>query len=512
MRISEEKKQQKLDKKVKELNSGLTQSVKFKDELEENKNTFLELFKNVGTLRVRDVVNRNNESMKFCIMFLDGLVKGDVVNQHVVKPLLEAGDIKNDENFSSSLINQLVFVNRIQQTDNAEDIIESITYGDTLLLVDGLSCGFILDTKGFTLRSIAEPEGENVLNGPKEGFNEGIMMNLSMLYRKLRTNEFKTEFTKVGRRTKTNVCICYIESLVDKKVLKEVQRRISLIDIDGVLDTNYISEFIRDKKYSPYKTVGFTERPDVVAGKLLEGRIAIIMDGTPVVLTAPYLFIENFQSNEDYYLNFLYTTFARILRIMGYFLTVLTPAIYISIIAYQIEILPPALTINIASAQQNVPLPAALEAVIMLIIFDLLKETGVRMPSSVGQTLSIVGALVIGQAAVEAKFVSAPLIIVVAFTGLTNLLTPRLNTSAFMYKYIFLIFAGVLGFFGVIICLSMFIIQIINLTSFGVPQIRLTGGMKLQQIKDIIIRAPWTSMKTRPENLSDNYTRMIRKE
>lgn len=166
-------------------------------------------------------------------------------------------------------------------------------------------------------------------------------MNLSMLYRKLRTNEFKTEFTKVGRRTKTSVCICYIESLVDKKVLKEVQRRISLIDIDGVLDTNYISEFIRDKKYSPYKTVGFTERPDVVAGKLLEGRIAIIMDGTPVVLTAPYLFIENFQSNEDYYLNFLYTTFARILRIMGYFLTVLTPAIYISIIAYQIEILPP---------------------------------------------------------------------------------------------------------------------------------------------------------------------------
>ena len=362
------------------------------------------------------------------------------------------------------------------------------------------------------MRSIAEPEGENVLNGPKEGFNEAIMTNLSMLYRKLRTNEFKTEFTTIGRRTKTNVCVCYIDSLVDKKVLKEIQRRLSLMDIDGVLDTNYISEFIRDKKYSPYKTIGFTERPDVVAGKLLEGRIAIIMDGTPVVLTAPYLFIENFQSNEDYYLNFLYTTFARILRIIGYFLTVLTPAIYISIIAYQIEILPPALTLNIASAQQNVPLPAALEAVIMLIIFDLLKETGVRMPSSVGQTLSIVGALVIGQAAVEAKFVSAPLIIVVAFTGLTNLLTPRLNTSAFMYKYIFLIFAGVLGFFGVIICLSLFIIQIINLTSFGVPQVRLTGSMKLQQIKDIIIRAPWTTMKTRPKDLTDNYTRMIRKE
>ncbi len=505
-----EKKQEKLERKVRQLNHGRTDNIKLGTSLDENKELFLELFKNVGTLRVRDIQNKHGAG-RFCIFFLDGLTNGINVNQHVVMPLTES-DAMSDGSICEESVKQLLYVNSVKRVDSIEEIIESLTYGDTLLLADGIDYAFLLETKGFTLRAIAEPEGENILNGPKEGFNEAIMTNLSMLHRKLRTNEFKVEFSTLGRRTKTKICVCYIDSLVDRSVLNEVKRRLGTIDIDGVLDTNYIAELIKDKKMSPYKTVGFTERPDVVAGKLLEGRIAIIVDGTPVVLTAPYLFIENFQSNEDYYLNFLYTTFARILRIIGYFLTVLTPAIYISIIAYQIEILPPALTLNIASAQQNVPLPAALEAVIMLIIFDLLKETGVRTPSSVGQTLSIVGALVIGQAAVEAKFVSAPLIIVVAFTGLTNLLTPKLNASAFMYKYIFLIFAGILGFFGVIVCLSFFIIQIINLTSFGASQIRLSGNMKLQHIKDILIRAPWTAMKTRPKGLSQNHTRMARKE
>ncbi len=511
MQKNQDKKQKKIDQKVKELNSGL-KDLKFGITLEENKRMFLEIFKDVGTLRVRDVRNRYNEDLHFCLIFCDGVTDKNVINQHAVKPLVESKTMQKDENLTDSLMEQLVFINSVKVSEDIEEIIESVTYGETLLLADGLSSGLLLETKGFTIRSISEPSSENVLSGPREGFNESLMTNLSMLHRKLRTNEFKIEISSIGKRTHTMIGICYIDSIVNKKILDEIKRRISKIDIDGIIDSNYISEIIKDKRLSPYRTIGFTERPDVVAAKLLEGRIAIVVDGTPVVLTAPYLFIENFQSNEDYYLNFIYTTFMRILRIVGYFLTVLTPAIYISIVAYQIEILPPALTINIASAQENVPLPAAVEAFVMLIVFDLLKETGVRMPSGVGQTLSIVGALVIGQAAVEAKLVSAPLIIVIAFSGLTNLLIPKLAAPALIYKYVFLAFASFFGLFGVTICLSLFIINILMLTSFGMPQLISMGSLKFQEQKDNFFRAPWDDMEMRPSGISSNLRRMGRKD
>jgi spore germination protein KA len=269
---------------------------------------------------------------------------------------------------------------------------------------------------------------------------------------------------------------------------------------------NYLNEYIKDAPLSPFKTIGITERPDIVAAKLLEGRIAIFLDGTPTVLTLPYLFIENFQSNEDYYVNYWYSSFSRILRIAAFFLTTCVPAVYIAAVTCQQEILPTPLILSISIARQGVPFPTILEAILMLLIFEILKETGVRMSANIGQALSIVWALVVGQAAVEAKIASAPIIIVVATTGITGLIIPRLSMAVIMLRMAFLLLSCVLGVFGLIMGLMGLLIYLVDMRSFGLDAFH-NPSMKLQDRKDTFFRAPWWLMKTRPEGLSDDAVR-----
>jgi spore germination protein KA len=334
------------------------------------------------------------------------------------------------------------------------------------------------------------------------------MINLSMVKRRLRTNELKIKFQSLGVRTHTQVCICYLDTIVNKKVLAELERRLEKIEIDGVLDSNYISECIRDSRLSPFRATGYTERPDVVVAKLLEGRVALLVDGSPVVLTLPYLFIENFQSNEDYYLNFYYTSFERLLRMLGFFLTLTVPSIFIVIVAFHHEILPTTLLINVARERLGVPLPAGLEAILMLIMFDILKETGIRMPSGIGQALSIVGALVIGQAAVEAKLVAAPMVVIIATTAISGLLVPKLNAPVIYIRLILLGLSATLGLLGLILGLVGLLIHLLNLHSFGIPQLTTIDSLKYQEVQDTFIRGPWWKMINRPAILSKNKKRM----
>jgi spore germination protein KA len=259
-------------------------------------------------------------------------------------------------------------------------------------------------------------------------------VNLSMLRRKLRTTDLKMEYKTFGTRSKTKACICYLGSLVNKDVLAELNKRLESFSIDGTLDVNYISEMIRDAPISPFKTIGSTERPDVVAAKLLEGRVALFLDGTPVVLTMPIFFIESFQSDDDYYLNYYFASIGRILRIMAFFIATSIPAIYIALVDFHQEMLPTPLLISISAARQGVPFPTVVEAICMLAVFELLRESGSRMPTMMGQALSIVGSLVIGQAAVEAKIVSAPIIIIAAASGIAGLMIPRLKGAIILLR------------------------------------------------------------------------------
>ena len=295
--------------------------------------------------------------------------------------------------------------------------------------------------------------------------------------------------------------------MVNKNILKELYRRLEGIDIDGVLDPNYLEEFIGEQSAFGFNSLGATERPDVVVAKLLEGRIAILVDGSPVALTAPYLFVENFQSNEDYYMPPVYASFSRIIRIICFILTISVPAIYISIVAYHHEILPSAFMISLAKSRARVPLPAALECFIMLIMFDILRETGIRMPNHIGQAMSIVGALVIGQAAVEAHLVAAPMVIVVAFTGITNLMSSRLTAATLVSRYFCLILASMMGLTGLMVGISSVLIHVLSMETLGIPSILPVKRLEYQEVKDTFIRAPWPNMLKRIWPLSGNITR-----
>ena len=478
--------------------------------LEKNIAELKNIFVDDGTIGTRWITNCHNNALKYCIVQNDGLVSSTIINENIIKPLMLSKVMLNKGQQIDTLIHQVILTNQVKKTNQWQEIIQSVTYGDTILFIDGEAEVLLLNSKGFNTRAIAEPSGEKVISGPREGFCEALMMNLSMVRRRLRNNELKIKFRSLGVRTHTQICICYIDTIVNKHVLAELNRRLDTIDIDGILDTNYIVELIRDSRLSPFRTTGYTERPDVVVGKLLEGRIALFVDGSPVALTLPYLFIENFQSNEDYYLSFFYTSIGRLLRICGFISSIIIPAFYIVIVAFDREILPTTLLVNIAKERLGVPLPAVLEAFVMLILFDILKETGIRLPSGIGQALSIVGALVIGQAAVSAKLVAAPMIIVVAVTAVTGLLVPRMDAPIIYIRLVLLALSAAMGLLGFIAGVTMIIIHLLNLHSFGIPQLTPTGSLKYQEVKDTFFRGPWWKMLNRPATLTKNKKRMSR--
>jgi spore germination protein KA len=371
-------------------------------------------------------------------------------------------------------------------------------YGDTLILIDGAKFALVANTKGWSVRSISEPEDERILEGPREGFSESAMLNLSLVRRKLQTPDLSIELLRVGRRTDTYVYIAYLGSLAPHTAVKELKRRIESIKIDGIFDSNYIAELILSRRPSLFRSSGSTERPDIVAARLLEGRIAVIVDGSPMVLTLPYLFAENFQSDEDYYQNFLTASVGRLLRYVCFFLSISLPAIYVALTVYHRRLLPTAFLLSLTEARASVPFSSVAECVGLILVFEILKEAGVRTQQSLGTALSIVGGLVVGQAAVEAKIVSAPMLIVVALSGIAGLMVPRLRAAVFYLRFLLVLGSSLLGLYGYLIGAGFILVSILSLESFGFEGTPALSSLYAQRYKDTVIRAPFSRMRTRP--------------
>jgi spore germination protein KA len=462
----------------------------FSEDLEQNVQRIQNLFYKNDTLVIRYCANNRNAEIRGCLIYMDGMVDNSVINESVVYPFQVAEIPLDTEDLAERLSRQILRINEIRKSCDPEAIVQAIVYGDTVFFIHGSAHALILNTKGFMLRSVAEPDNEKILRGPREGFNESMLANLSLIRRRLRTQDLKMEYMSFGTVSRTQACVCYLDGIVNHEVLTELYRRLHSFEIDGALDIQYLVEMIRDHPHSPFKTVGITERPDVVAAKLLEGRAALLLDGTPVVMTVPFLLIENFQSNEDYYLNYIYTSISRIIRIISFFITICIPAFYVGIVTYHHEMLPTPLLFSLAMARQAVPFPSIIETLGMIVIFQIITETGIRMSTGIGQALSIVGALVIGQSAVEARIVSAPVIIVVALTGITGLVVPKLSSAAIVTRPALLLLTGFLGMYGFIVGMIALMIHLYNLKSFGVPVVTDMFTLDSQKTKDIFIRLP----------------------
>ncbi|MTI79271.1 MAG: spore germination protein [Firmicutes bacterium] len=448
-------------------------------------------------------------SLKCCIIYVDDMADTEIINENILAPLMNKEFVTDfkQKNMIDYYINKVLLSGNIKKTSNINNIIESILYGDTVLLVDGYAEAVIIETKGWMVRQIEKPETEKVVRGPREGFNESLIINLTLIRRRLLSSDLKFKFNQIGTRTKTKYCICYLEGLTNKKILEELEKRLDEVNIDGILDSGYIQELIKDSPLSPFKTIGSTERPDTVVGRLLEGRIAVIFDGSPFALTLPYLFVENFQVNEDYYNEFIFASINRLLRYLGFFLSISVPSIYLSLTTYHQEMIPTPLLLSISASREGVPFPTVIEAILMLAVFEILREAGVRLPTPIGQTVSIVGALVLGEAAITAKLISAPMLIVVALAGISSYLIAEMMGAIIVARGAFLILSSMLGLYGYIFAIIGLFIHLMSMRSFGVPYMLTAGSLEKQDLKDTVVRVPWFMMYLRPKLITKDKLR-----
>jgi spore germination protein KA len=466
-----------------------------------NLNELKAMFDKDETFAFRDFCCKKDPTIEFCIVFVEGMVDKNSIHDQVIKPVIEA-NLKDDIDINqllNVLSKEVISAANVYQKNKLADIIQDLLSGRTALFVKDFNRAIIVDTVDFVERAVTEPESEKAVTGPREGFTENISTNIVLLRRKLNTSNLKLRFREIGTETKTKICVCFIDNIVDKKLVEEVERRLDKINIDGILDVGYIQEIIKDTPITPFKTVGDTERPDVMAGKLLEGRIGIFCDGTPIAITVPFIFIEYFNASEDYYNNFYYATLNRIIRWFGFFLASSVPAIYVALVTFHQEMMPTQFLLSISASRQNVPFPTIVEALLMIFIFELLRETSVRIPTVIGQTISIVGALVIGQAAVEAKLVSAPMIIVAAMTGITSFVTPKMQGELIITRLVFLLAAAFIGLYGYLFGVVGMFIHLASLRSFGIPYMINIGTFRASDVKDVMLRVPWQNMKSRPK-------------
>lgn len=469
--------------------------------LDKNLQRIQSIFEESSDLITREFKIGANASIKAFIVMLNGLIDVNAVNADLIKPLMFLQHDINKDNALAVIKENELSVAMVKEGRSFAEVTDAIVSGDTVLFIEESNIALIASLRGGEWRTVEEPKTESVVRGPREGFVESLSTNIALLRRKMKNPALKFSEMQIGRQTKTLVCVAYLKGIANDKVVEEVKTRLRRIDTDSILESGYIETFIEDAPFSLFPTVGNSEKPDIVSAKLLEGRVAILVDGTPFVLTVPYLFIEAFQNAEDYYSRPFYTTFIRWLRFLSFFLTTCTPGLYVAITTFHQEFLPPALIVSIAAAEEGTPFPAMVEALLMQTIYEILREAGVRLPRPVGQAVSIVGALVIGDAAISSGLVGAPMVVVTALTAISSFVVPSLVDVSTLARFILILLAGFSGLYGVMLGFIAFMIHQVSLRSLGVPYMSPLAPSTFSDLKDVVIRAPLWSMLTRPRVL-----------
>ncbi|MEC0276125.1 spore germination protein [Peribacillus frigoritolerans] len=481
-----------------------------KTSLQENIQHIKQQLGNSGDIVNREIKIGKEGIIEACIFYTDGLVDTTSIQDFIMESIMldispnQEQMISSQQNVLQLLKDRILAVGDIRDVTEFSSLFTSLLSGDVILLLDGYTQGFTIGMRGGKDRGVMESTTESVIRGPKEGFTENLRTNTALIRRKIKTPRLWLESKKIGELTKTDVAIMYIDGIVNDKVVKEVHKRLNRIDIDGILESGYIEELIQDETYSPFPTIYYSERPDVIAAALLEGKVVILVDGTPIVLVVPALFISFIQSAEDYYQRADISTLIRMLRFFSIFIALLGPSLYIAITTYHQEMLPTPLLIGLAAQREGVPFPAFIEAVMMEGAFEILREAGLRMPKAIGQAISIVGTLVIGTAAVEAGIVSAAMVIVVAITAISSFVLPAftLSMSIRMLRFLMMGLAASFGIFGLIVGFIALVLHMCSLRSFGVPYMSPLGPFIREDIKDTIIRVPIWRMFSRPRLIS----------
>lgn len=504
----------------------LVNEVELAYDLDENRRVLAEIFR---VPQNKDAVLRSlsigtDPPVRALLVFIDGVTDSQVQNLAVLQPLMllpglrcvredgEPGAAGGDGDLFKDLFDRvkeaLLPNNQVSVAETYSRVAEDVLSGNSALLIDGFNQALLLETKGWHFRSVSTPQVEAVIRGPQEAFTEQIRINTSLVRKIIRRPSLVTEFVKVGGSAPMQCAIMYLADLANPDLVREVKRRLGSVRADFVQETGLVEQFIEDSPWHPAPQVLATERPDRVAANILEGKVAVIVDGNPFVMVIPCTFFALMQAPEDAYVRWPFGSFVRAIRYLALFMAMLLPAHYVAIVAFHQEFIPTDLLLVMTGAREKVPFPSIVEVLVMEISFELIREAGIRIPGTVGTTLGIVGALILGQAAVAANIVSPILIIVVAVTALGSFAIPNysFSLSVRILRFIYIILGATMGLLGILVGFFIHVGMLVHLKSFGVPYMAPAAPVTRKSM-DYFMRGPAWTQETRPDYIDPLKTR-----
>lgn len=474
---------------------------RFKDvfpTIDENFTYFKQTFSSSDDLIMKELHVRNRRGM---VIFLDTMADKDKIQNNIFMPVTEAEGVQFENVLRSSF----------QKSDNLIKAEKALLNGSCIMIFDGLQEFYMLDVAISKDRAVMEPSNEQVIQGSHEGFIENLMTNLHLIRKTIKTTDLTMEHFSVGDHIESKITMVYLNDLANRELLDEFKRRIHHISIDHISSIGILQELIEDSTWSPFPQILSTERVDRVVGHLNEGRVAVFIEGNPACLIIPVTFFAFFHSPDDYNSRWMIGTFIRFLRLMSIAIAVNLPALYIAVIGFHFEVLPDDLVLPIVSSIRNIPFPPLVEALIMELTIELIREAGVRLPSRIGQTIGIVGGLVIGDAVVSAGLISNTMIVVVAITAIAaySIPTTEMSDAVRFLRFPLMLLASTFGFVGIIFGTMIILAHLCRLESFGTPYFEPWAPFRLKDIKDTFIRLPLTKFNTRP---LDSKPKVLKKQ
>jgi len=470
-----------------------------------NTNMLKKIFDNTEDIQYRDlsISIAGSDSINAILVYIPSLTDVKVIDDDIIAPLHNEEIIEKENSYAKYIADEIVNVKQVKIITELEKITSEVLNGNSILLIDKCKEALVLSSQGWEKRSVEKAETEKTTRGPQIAFTENIQVNLGLIRRRVQSEKLKIESFIKGRYSKTQISILYIEDIVDLEIVKEVKQRIKTIDVGSIISAVHVSELIEDNPLSPFETVMMTERPDVITAGIMEGRIAIIVDGCPSTLIVPKLFYENITTPDDYYSRFWYTFFLRQIRLIAILASTMLPAFYIAVVSFHQEIIPSNIVLRIYSSRSGIPFPIFVEMLIFGLFFEGIKEAGARIPTVLGSSVSIIGTLIVGQSAVNAGFLSADGVIIGAVTAIAIYLIPNIEfaNALTIPRIAFLIAASVSGLFGMVIVALLIIMHLSSLRSFGIPYLSPIAPLMYQDLKDFFVRVPYLLMSTRPQSL-----------
>ena len=460
-------------------------------DIEKNAQYINQIFNSVNELVEKEIKVCNN---KLILFYMLGMSDNQMIADFIIKPCVEH---KGQEITPKVFMEEVLFWGEVEKSIDLDEAVEKLTQGHSILFFPDSKEFLYMATDKIKERSLGEPPTSSVLQGPRQGFVENFKTNIGLIKKILATPHLKSESLKVGKYTKTNVSILYLDGICDKGLVQKVKEKIKKIDIDGVIDSFYISSFLEEHPESFFKQIGNAEKPDIVCAKLLEGRLAIVVDGSPMVLTLPYMLFEDFQKSGDYYNSSLRATMLRWLRLFSLVITVALPGMYVAVQLYHYKVFPLTFLITIVNSTQGIPLSPFAEILFVLILFEILYEASLRMPKYLGMAMSIVGALILGDTAVQAGIISPPAVMIVALSGITLYTLPEQVSVLSILRLAYTVAGGILGFYGIIIFTLYFIVYFNDFDNYGVPYLAPFAPKVKSDYKDALIKSSILDMKTR---------------